>query len=209
MGEIIISDFAPCYTDAALKQKPNNLRHVRITNQENFNKSFATNIGIKLSCYETVLCCDADVLIPGKSLQTWKSISKEKTDTIFCLRNVVESSNGYIRPGYGITFGPKQIFEAVDGYDSSYIGWGFEDLDFLSRVDKKGFKIIYSGEGLHISHDDKERMQNYQEKSRQLSREKNLIKYELTKHSSSTQGTMQADYHQYLSDKNVKSTYPL
>jgi predicted glycosyltransferase involved in capsule biosynthesis len=89
------------------------------------------------------------------------------------LRNEVTSTklgffNGNINvisdnsPG-GCNVISRKAFDRIGGYDDSFIGWGFEDTDFLERSKKKnavtylGFKEKYLFHLEHSSHCDQDR----------------------------------------------------
>ncbi len=49
----------------------------------------------------------------------------------------------------------KKDIEAVNGYDENYVGWGGEDVDFASRMVRRGFRgtsVIKTARVLHLWH---------------------------------------------------------
>lgn len=60
------------------------------------------------------------------------------------------------RSAPGIVMFHRQSFVRVDGMNSDLEGWGFEDIDFLIRLQlATGLQPSQAGHGYHISHDDK------------------------------------------------------
>jgi len=48
----------------------------------------------------------------------------------------------------------KKHFEAIGGYDEGYLGWGFEDYDFITRIQAHGLhKKVTGAEIIHLSHE--------------------------------------------------------
>lgn len=60
------------------------------------------------------------------------------------------------RSAPGIVMFPRRSFMCVDGMNSDLEGWGFEDIDFLIRLQLgTGLQPSQAGRGYHIPHDDK------------------------------------------------------
>lgn len=68
---------------------------------------------------------------------------------------VVETSSlrggGEVRSGPGILLAKKKWLVAVDGYNSAFRGWGWEDIDVILRLQHFGLRRKALGRGLHIS----------------------------------------------------------
>ncbi|NEQ75275.1 MAG: glycosyltransferase [Okeania sp. SIO2C9] len=193
LNKILLVDYLPEYTNSLLHKKYTIVNHIWLKYRKYFNKSFALNIGIDYATSHYIICCDADVLIDEVTLHKWDCYIRNYKDVFISLKTVKESESDEERPGYGIVCGTRNSFLSIEGYDSSYIGWGFEDLDILNRMYLFGKDIVRLGHGLHLSHDDEERMQNYATKSKQDSRTINLKRYENKKLSNNLYGTFSKD----------------
>jgi len=58
--------------------------------------------------------------------------------------------------GWSGNFGlRKEVYQLNNGFDESFLGWGWEDLDFSLRLYQKGigFKFIGDVWGIHLLHD--------------------------------------------------------
>ncbi len=122
-----------------------------------FNKSKAINLGInhlKDFPQESVLICDADIVIDKITLK----LLLEHEACI--LEEVKESKTSSVRQAFGIIKVRISNLLDINGYDSRFVGWGFEDHDIIKRLSKKN-AIHKAGQALHISHDDVERTQSY------------------------------------------------
>jgi len=137
---------------------------------EAFLRSTLNNVGIRNAKAEYIMTTDVDMLL-GKEFvsalmklvapnvmaesrtmywkpQLIKQIYGGKRDTY---NNLDECKKGRIKKR--TTAGGCQTmhiksWEKVRGFDESYIGWGSEDYDLLTRVKKAGIKIKWLGESL-------------------------------------------------------------
>ena len=103
---------------------------------------------------------DADVLLPlGYIDYLMRRAAPNR-----CIRTIGKESNtGKLRPwcGAGIMLVPMKAIVKVTGYDEHFDGYGEEDLDFKSRLERAGCKIIEmtSPAWTHMSHGNEERGQ--------------------------------------------------
>jgi hypothetical protein len=136
---------------------------VVIEGETYFNKSRAINLGVALSEARHVIVCDADVLIDVETISSWAQTFLDRPSAELALMpdQMVETADGRTRAAPGIVAFMAQSFIAVEGYSSEFIGWGFEDRDFLWRLDRAGIRVINMGSAAHISHGESERTQNY------------------------------------------------
>ncbi len=75
--------------------------------------------------------------------------------------NEEDGKNG-TRQAPGLLFVKKKDFAAINGYNSTLEGWGWEDQDIISRLTLgRGLKRIQQGYFTHVSHDDDARMAHY------------------------------------------------
>lgn len=124
-----------------------------------FNKSIALNLGLnvlKEHYFDYVLICDADIIFNEKTIEQFIKLNS------CILDEVIETKDKSIsRIAFGIIKTQIGLLLKVNGYDSNFIGWGFEDHDIIHRLSKlDDFKRI--GKANHISHCDIERIQNYE-----------------------------------------------
>lgn len=165
---------------------------VDVQGEKYFNKSLALNIGAHLSSGDVLIICDADVLIQYETLQAWATMVNP-TGAILSLEYVIESLSLERRPAPGICSLKKMDFLCVDGYCSDYVGWGFEDHDFLFRLRTCGFNVSLHGWGYHMTHDDNERTRNYYSQDKAEMRTKNLLLFEARRCSPEIGGTLHSD----------------
>lgn len=164
-----------------------------------FNKSFAINIGIHqiLRCNTSIeadiLICDADVKIPFEVLTQIQDCSTENV----ILHEVIESEDQRSRIAYGVIKTKLSSLLKVKGYDSKFIGWGFEDHDIIFRIEAVSTAFIRLGHGYHLSHSDYYRVKNYYADNLQEMRISNLKYYELKKRRNLLMGTYDRDIMTY------------
>lgn len=196
--KIVLVDFSPGFTRSMLAGRAQKLHHIKLKNQNEFNKSAALNLGIYHSSSDYLICCDADVLISKSTINEWKKllfISKEQL--LIYLENVKERDSGLARPAWGVVCGSRSIFLDIDGFDSMYEGWGFEDLDIIYRIKQLNVTIRGHGIGEHISHNNIVRLMNYKNKSLSSSREINLQRYFKKTIEDDLSGTIHIDLEHY------------
>jgi predicted glycosyltransferase involved in capsule biosynthesis len=165
---------------------------VDVKGEKWFNKSFAINIGASLASLENIIICDADVLISRETLENWARMI-DLTQQIISPEYLLETLNSKRRSAPGICCLKKSAFLQVDGYSSRYIGWGFEDHDFIFRLKRNNFQVYLNGWGYHITHDDFERTRNYYSQNKAEMRSKNLSLFEARCKSSNSSGSYYLD----------------
>jgi hypothetical protein len=182
---------------------------VVIEGETYFNKSRAINLGVALSEARYIIVCDADVLINVETLSSWAQtfLDQPSADIALMPNQMVETADGRTRAAPGIVAFMAQSFVAVEGYSSEFIGWGFEDRDFLWRLDRAGIQVINVGSAAHISHGELERTQNYPPAdgggpvdaltARLKMRERNLLLFAARKEKQITTGSLFEDLARY------------
>lgn len=133
----------------------------------------ARNEGLKSLPPEVthVMFLDADTVpLPDYFSMAALEVSK---DPLVALAPYVRGTKGLTRIGSGTIIVPKGHLGFVGGYDDSFEGWGFEDLELLGRLRAKGgvqAKVI--GDETHplLAHED-------HPKRWESTREKNWSKY--------------------------------
>ncbi|MCA9654746.1 MAG: glycosyltransferase family 2 protein [Myxococcales bacterium] len=77
--------------------------------------------------------------------------------TVWIETNRVRFDDGS-RSGPGLILLRRDHFEAVDGMNSDLVGWGWEDLDLVTRLQLTGVATREQlGQATHLSHDDAKR----------------------------------------------------
>lgn len=168
--------------------------YIRVPNRDVFNKSEAINLGYRYATSELILICDADVLLDHTFFEEIASQFKSPMGRIaICPAYVIEAADSSKRDAPGIIVVPKTFFFAIGGYCSDFQGWGLEDRDFLMRLELYGVKILKQSFGVHISHDDLERVQNYYSNSIEVMREQNRRLLAIRVQNKVTQGSLSQD----------------
>ncbi|MFK8186085.1 MAG: galactosyltransferase-related protein [Phormidesmis sp.] len=82
-------------------------------------------------------------------------IAPRETDTL--VEICADTVGGETRPGCGIVCAQRQVLAHVGGYKTCFVGWGWEDQDFLIRAQLLGYEVVALGEVIHLSHGDERR----------------------------------------------------
>lgn len=121
---------------------PSNYKDVTILHTSILNCSEAQNVGLKYSFADWILVLDCDVLCTGKF-----------TDLVPLLRTGIHGKQMHGKPhklftapypwldGWIYAF-PREIYEAVGGFDENFQGSGFEDADFCWRAQKMDYPVM-------------------------------------------------------------------
>ncbi len=172
---------------------------VLLPRQKYFNKSIMSNIGSRFGRGSHVLFLDADVVLTRRFyLSLVRRLRADSRCLCFGPKYVRETSTGILRDAPGIIAVSMEALEGIDGFDSSFMGWGFEDHDFESRLRISGSRLLREGELLHISHTEESRTENYCEKDRMRSRNQNLVYYQKKAAGPVLGGTRRMDCDQHL-----------
>jgi hypothetical protein len=208
IGAIVLVDYDEQFSEGLglyepLGRTPH--RRVVVSGERYFNKSLALNLGVALSGARHVLVCDADVIVEPAALDSWaRSLAaRERAGLALTPVHMVETATRLPRDAPGIVAFNVEDFLRVQGYSSDFLGWGFEDRDFLWRLDQAGVRVLESGYATHISHDELERTRNYAEAlggdmeaalgDRLRMRQKNLRLYAARQRARVTSGTFDHD----------------
>lgn len=151
-----------------------------------FNKSKAINLGLnilKTHHSDYVLISDADIVFDKNTIEQFISLNS------CILDEVIETKDKAVsRKAFGIIKTKIGLLIEVNGYDSNFIGWGFEDHDIIQRLSHVD-NFVRIGQVSHISHNDMERIQNYEGNDRKAMRTSNE-KYFRSKVDSPKLGTL-------------------
>lgn len=174
-NKIIVVDFSPqSPASCALKKLSlsfENILYFPVEGRTYFNKSLALNLGVSLSKSPQFLFCDADVMVTSSTLN--QLAQRTRSGEAFMIENVVETEDASVRAGPGIISVARSDFLRVGGYNSALTGWGYEDRDFIERLNLSGCTVSALGSAFHMSHSNALRVQNYDNKDRRSSRENN------------------------------------
>lgn len=71
-----------------------------------------------------------------------------------------------LRPGYGIIYGKRRNFLSLGGYKRLGQGtWGWEDMDFIIRLNLCSFTLMSAGYAKHLTHSNRYRSLNNMDKA--------------------------------------------
>lgn len=147
---------------------------------ERFNRSAARNRGVEASSGDTLIIADADTITDKKNLEVGTSIvgttnrwvlpyndrgywNLNHDFTRYVLnhdpladvsyRDTEFGWNHRIESWAGILIMPREAFDAVNGYDERFKGWGYEDNAFRLALDVLwGSYLRTDGDVYHLYH---------------------------------------------------------
>lgn len=194
---IVVVDFSPQISHAmeSFQGIDGQVDVVEVIGQHYFNKSAAINLGFGQVMTECFIVCDADVLIEHSTIKNWAASAAPAQ--LLSLEQVSESDGSGKRAGPGICCCAVGDFSRLGGYSSDYVGWGFEDHDFIWRAQKIGIAHKASGNGIHLSHDDVERTRYYRSHDKHFMRHTNKLRFELRCVQEQMFGTLCSDVKRY------------
>lgn len=154
--EIIVVEYSakPCYGPEVPKECI--YHHLPADPQvDGYNKSAAMNAGVRIAQADVVALLDADMIVPER-LSAWLTERFDCFPDLAAMRyarlifNLDEADSRKMDPQKPLQV-PQQIrfvnqntpmplavrksaYEEVGGHDEAFVGWGGEDLEFLSRL---------------------------------------------------------------------------
>lgn len=123
-----------------------------------WNKCRALNYGAKAATTPFIVTSDVDMIYETNVFQWCLDHYEDKT--LFNVPTYWLSENGNKQkakaagkgnPG-GFDFTSKEAFIDINGYDERYQYWGLEDLDWVTRLTKVGYKQIWLPDEYKIYH---------------------------------------------------------
>ena len=121
--------------------------HICISYSENdkFNKSWAINVGVRNSKYNSLLVIDADMVFGNDYFQKIVDFSKDHPK-FFMGYSKIHCETGrdnpekrvhvqtYLKAAGGVWYADKDFFWSIGGMNETYFGYGAEDNDFWQRA---------------------------------------------------------------------------
>jgi len=115
---------------------------------KSFNRGVGMMAGIKLcSDSDLLLLIDVDIQFGGEALDHVRSFTKPGEQVYFPIVYSMfkGEKEGYWRDfGFGIMSAYKQDLETVQGFNTSIVGWGKEDVDLYERFLNTNISIFRS-----------------------------------------------------------------
>ena len=141
---------------------------VRVTGEAGFNAARARNLGARAAKSPWLAFFDADIRWAPDFAR--RVIPDLQADHFYRAQPVTPQS-------WGSFICQRRDFEAVDGYDEAFTGWGGEDDDLMMRLALLGRKSAgYSAELIYeIPHDEVARVRFYDIKDRALQHRINML----------------------------------
>lgn len=144
--------------------------HIQYNDSGSFKKSLLYNLGFKLCKSDYILFLDSDVLLPFKNIEsllncnTYSHLIKpfnsvynlnEEQSSDILQNQSVDLSSCEMESRFG-KFGfivSKEQFKRCGGFDDRFVGWGWEDIDFIeNKLKIPNFDILDNIFGVHLFH---------------------------------------------------------
>jgi GT2 family glycosyltransferase len=146
----------------------------------------ARNRGAWLALGEVLVFNDADTIVPHEQIREAARLAAEQPGLVYgyslylSLAEGAEPVSGKVEreivnsPSMGCAAISRECFERLGGFDESYQGWGYEDVDFavraaelwpLRRVEGPAYHLWHGGRRLDDAPDDSDPFEvaaNYQ-----------------------------------------------
>lgn len=154
-------------------------------NVAEFNLNRARNIGAKLSNADAFLFIDCDILLSPSTVIDALSVLNGHDFAMLCVEqsNPVGNGSFYIHqpradygPGVSVIgrIYTRDAFESLRGYDESFRGWGWDDVDLTVRARAANMKVAsLPVSAVFLNHSAEESVRFYAEKDKAVSAEQN------------------------------------
>ena len=141
---------------------------IRVTGESGFNAARARNLGARAAKAPWLAFFDADIRWAPEFAR--KVIPGLQADYFYRAQPVTPQN-------WGSLICQRRDFEAIDGYDEAFTGWGGEDDDLMMRLALLGRKSAgYSAELIdEIPHDEAARVRFHDIKDRALQHRINML----------------------------------
>jgi GT2 family glycosyltransferase len=138
------------------------VKYYRTTEPEFFRMAHSKNMCAKLATGDIICNMDADNYAgPGYANWVQKCFEEQGSDTL--ITTIRNDAIPYPDQAGKMCFS-KDIFNAVNGYDESFLGYGMEDVDLINRLENAGAKRVFIEEEKYlryIAHSDQERFAHH------------------------------------------------
>lgn len=171
--------------------------------QKPFNKGLMNNIGFLINKDSDYFCFHDVDLIPIFSDYSYP-ITPAHLSTHCSQFNYIENPDALM--GGVITFN-KNDYISVNGYSNSYVGWGREDSDLASRIEKVGLSIYQHPFGRYFSVPHVHRLSNFSEidlHAKNVNRHEKFLRGEIDQQ---TDGVNNLDIDEYIVNIDYKEYY--
>lgn len=128
-----VSEFLLNHRPSVEAMKEGKLKLYKIEQDLDFTMPLAKNLAHMLGEGEILFNLDIDNFI-GQSFEVLKTMKSDQ----YC-----HLDTGFSNNGQGGRIGVyKELFHALGGYDLDYVGYGYDDIDFVARLRKLGMKSV-------------------------------------------------------------------
>jgi len=164
VDRIVIVDWS---NDQPITIKETKAEIIRVSGNPCFNQSKAQNTGIRYLDTDWIFAIDCDVAVQAydqvysKNPGFIKLIEPELKPGNFITRNNSPNTDGALT---GTMIFEKSAWEKVGGFPENVIGWGYQDVSLLGRLEMAGFKPRHFFDEkhlFHIPHTNQKRLENY------------------------------------------------
>jgi len=139
------------------------LKYYKTNEPEYFSLAHSKNMATKLATGDIICNLDADNY-GGLDYIKWVAGCFAAHGPDIIITTIRKDAIPYRDQGGKLCFS-KKLFNAVNGYDESLIGYGMDDVDLANRIENAGCKRLFIEEEKflqYIGHSDQERVVNYQ-----------------------------------------------
>ena len=155
-AQVIVVDYGcPQNTAQWVQENHPGVTVVRVTDDPGFCLPRGRNLGAGAASSEWLVFIDADIKVTPGWLTWMRANLQSRT---FYRANRIGRDR--VQETYGTAIVERAIFNAVEGYDEAFRGWGGEDDDLYKRLVNNGFTDSEYPRAFveALSHDDAERV---------------------------------------------------
>lgn len=135
--------------------------YIKTKKHKYFNMSKAKNIVGRYAVGDKLCWLDADNLLTPTYIHQIQSYFSKEKNRIYVAPKYNRNKKGIC----GRVVCKKNHFMEIGGYDETFDGWGYEDIDFTKRLEKVGIKNKEcDAEHIHIQSNYNNKFINYEDK---------------------------------------------
>lgn len=119
----------------------------------------ARNMGVQVADFDPILFVDADTLTPHEQMHAALELAAAAPGLVYGYTLYVRMTAGgregetiYNAPSMGCAAISRACFDEVGGFDESFTGWGYEDLEFALRCNRLWRNRRVEGVCRHLWH---------------------------------------------------------